>query len=350
MSDRGHRRGGPAMIALMFAFEVAQPVLDAAPSRAGGLRFRAAELADARLYAELSLQHRPDEPADPQVALYRWANPTPGFNRERFIVEHSGRPVGFARHMEADAELDSERNGHVEAFLTPAWSSRDRLTAMFEFLHERARSAGVRIFNAGIDEDDLLTATVLEAMGYQRDRVARAWELDLVENAERLLGLAARADGGMRSRGIRCHALADDPDPNAFEAYYEAWAEAVEDVPHTAPFHRPDLAEFKRWMESPDCSPQWVFVAREGDRLVGMSSLLFPPTRGNVWTGFTGVVRDRRGQGIGRAVKLAILKQAIQHRVACVRTDNDSTNAPMLHINEELGYQRIPGLVSFRLS
>jgi hypothetical protein len=35
--------------------------------------------------------------------------------------------------------------------------------------------------------------------------------------------------------------------------------------------------------------------------------------------------------------------------VTRVRTDNDSANAPILHLNEELGYLEVPGHVKFRL-
>jgi hypothetical protein len=33
--------------------------------------------------------------------------------------------------------------------------------------------------------------------------------------------------------------------------------------------------------------------------------------------------------------------------VTAVETDNDSENAPILHINEELGYKEIPGKLEF---
>ena len=88
--------------------------------------------------------------------------------------------------------------------------------------------------------------------------------------------------------------------------------------------------------------------SRREERVVGITSLHFPPVQGNVWTWFTGVVREYRGRGIARGLKLAILKQAIAENVPRVRTDNDETNGPMLHVNEELGYRRIPGSVSYR--
>ncbi len=76
-----------------------------------------------------------------------------------------------------------------------------------------------------------------------------------------------------------------------------------------------------------------------------MSYLKFPPVRGTIWTGYTCTHPDYRGRGIARAVKLQSLAQAAQLGVPVLRTDNDAENAPMLHINESLGYVRRPGWV-----
>jgi GNAT superfamily N-acetyltransferase len=65
-----------------------------------------------------------------------------------------------------------------------------------------------------------------------------------------------------------------------------------------------------------------------------------------VWTGFTCTHPDYRGRGIARAVKLQSLAQAIELGIPSVRTGNDSENAPMLHINETLGYDPLPGYIS----
>jgi len=313
-----------------------------------GLGFRPATVADARLYANLTLAHRPDEPADPLVAAYRWSTPSPGFSRERFVVERAGQAVGYAWHIEASADKDPERHGKVEAFLVPEAMSAERLRAVYDFLEERAAEHGVRIFNATIFEDVEEEAEVLLESGYRDDHRAKAWELDLVENRERLLLMASRAEMVMREQGIECHAVAEDRDPDPWPRVYEAHVEAMLDMPHTEPIHAPDFGEYLRWLASPDTDPRWFFIAKEGERVVGLSVLVFPPVQGNVWTGFTGVVRSHRRRGIARAVKAAILRRAVETGVERVRTDNDTTNAPMLHINEDLGYHRLPGFRGLR--
>jgi GNAT superfamily N-acetyltransferase len=77
---------------------------------------------------------------------------------------------------------------------------------------------------------------------------------------------------------------------------------------------------------------------------VALTYLKFPK-RGTVWTGYTCTRADYRGRGIARAIKLQSLAQAVHLGVPFVCTDNDAENAPMLHINEALGYVRRPGFV-----
>jgi hypothetical protein len=78
---------------------------------------------------------------------------------------------------------------------------------------------------------------------------------------------------------------------------------------------------------------------------VGISQLAYPPVRGVVATDWTGTARKVRGRGVARALKCETLMQAIALGVDRVRTDNDSANAPILYINETMGYRiRVEGI------
>jgi len=95
------------------------------------------------------------------------------------------------------------------------------------------------------------------------------------------------------------------------------------------------------WLGLPTIHQDRFWIARIGDQVAGLSTLAFPVERGIVGTDWTAVGRAHRNRGIARALKLETIAQAIELGVDRVRTDNDSTNAPILHLNAELGYRRV---------
>jgi RimJ/RimL family protein N-acetyltransferase len=105
--------------------------------------------------------------------------------------------------------------------------------------------------------------------------------------------------------------------------------------------------DFMVRVESPSTSADRLWIALDVSTPVAMSYLSYPPVRGPVWTAYTCCHPGYRGRGIARAVKLQSLAQAVELGIPEVRTDNDSENKPMLHINEALGYELMPGYVSF---
>jgi hypothetical protein len=57
-------------------------------------------------------------------------------------------------------------------------------------------------------------------------------------------------------------------------------------------------------------------------------------------------------QGISRprsrtCLKLETIGQAIELGIQLVKTDNDVENLAILHINESLGYEPMPGFISY---
>ncbi|MBQ1049919.1 GNAT family N-acetyltransferase [Micromonospora sp. C51] len=60
-----------------------------------------------------------------------------------------------------------------------------------------------------------------------------------------------------------------------------------------------------------------------------------------MWSDYTGTVPDFRGRGLARLAKLAALHRAAARGVTVAYTGNDAANAPMLAVNERLGYRRV---------
>jgi RimJ/RimL family protein N-acetyltransferase len=60
---------------------------------------------------------------------------------------------------------------------------------------------------------------------------------------------------------------------------------------------------------------------------------------GRGYNEYTGTLPSHRGRGLARSVKLASLRWAAAQGLTAVWTTNDETNAPMLAINDRLGYR-----------
>lgn len=311
------------------------------------LNFRAALLEDAGFVADLDTALFPDEPEDPVLLRFAWENEDPEWVQERLIILQDGRPVGFAFHSHPPWEKVTRRFGSVGADLLPQLRSAAGLSRAFDTIEERSRRSGAETFETNARESDTSLRHFLQARGYREDRLGKWWELDLVGQRDRLLTMREAARARMRDQGISLLTLDQDEDPERYQQLNVLGNETGDDVPSTLPNVHTPFEVFFKWLHAPSLREDRIWIARTAGAMAGSSFLMYPPQRGNVWTEFTGVARAARGRGIARALKLETLGQAIELGVPRVRTENDRENAPILHINEHLGYVSIPGLLSF---
>jgi GNAT superfamily N-acetyltransferase len=119
------------------------------------------------------------------------------------------------------------------------------------------------------------------------------------------------------------------------------------DVPTTLPVAASSFEAFLADLRSPGSPPDRVWLARDrgSGAVLGMSWLVYPATAGDVWTAWTTVARAARGRGLGLALKVETVLQAMELGVRRVRTENDQANLPILRLNEAMGYRPIAGQV-----
>lgn len=315
--------------------------------RVADLELRPATIDDAAAVADIETALFPDDPRDPELERHWWSMADPTELIERMIALHAGTIAGYTVRRHPAWEKMPERFGRISAELGPAVRSPERIDALYAHLEDVSRADGTRQVTTWSWEDDGLRTGVLTARGFREERRERFWELDLVAERERITTMAAESRARMRREGIRMLTLDQDTDPRKFEKLKVMSDEAEADVPTTVPNVPLEMDQFMKWFASPALRPDRIWIARDGDDIVGISMLAYPPVRGFVATDWTGMARRARGRGIARALKCETLMQAIELGVDRVRTDNDSTNAPILHINETMGYKRRHDMVQF---
>lgn len=322
----------------------------AAPSlamRRGELLLRPATLDDAAFAADLYTALYPDDPEDPVLWRHWWASEDPSWTHERWVVRLGEREAGFAFHRHAPWEKMPQRFSRVGAHLLPQVRTAERIGALYEAVEERAREDGALRYVAWAWEHDRLLLDALAARGYREERRERFWELDLAKHRERLAAMTEASRAKMGEQGIRILTMAEDDDPQKHRKLWRTSEEADQDVPTTVPHVPKPFEQFMKWFSSPGVREDRMWIARVGDDIVGVSALSYPPVRGVVSTDWTATARSVRGKGVARALKCETLMQAIALGVDRVRTDNDGQNAPILHINATMGYERRPDMIQY---
>lgn len=311
------------------------------------LAFRPATTDDAAFAADVMTALTPESPWDPVSLRYWWSQPDEFIEIARFIAMRGARAIGFAQIDHARWDVQPEHYSSIRGDLVPADRTPDALSALLAPMEERAIADGARILRVSSNEDDALRSAAILGRGYREDRRHKRWELDLVANREQLLAMTEQSRTRMQKEGVRLVTLADDTDPDVITKVWRLSEEAGDDVPTTVP-RIPEAPEsYARWAKAPEIHHDRFWIARVGDDVVGVSVLGYPPIRGVVGTEWTATARSVRGRGIARALKCETVAQAIALGVDRVRTGNDAANAPILHLNETMGYHLVPGRIDY---
>lgn len=304
------------------------------------LELRPAAIEDAALVADLDTLAQPDDPRDPVMMAFWWTNHTASERAYRLINTDGGVARMFVYAGHNGFEQDPRRFGSLRVRIHPDDWSDAAYRAAVAVAESWLRDEGAAIVVAKVRDDEPIELGLLQSIGYDEDRRVRTSRLDLVVGRDRLLATAERAHEDMKRQGVELLTLDRDTDPERWRKLYELDVETTDDIPKSVPWPVPTFDEWHRfWFANPGHTAERFWIAREGDAIVGLSVIGYPPRRGIPWTSFTATARRARGRGIARALKYATVKQAIELGARQVQTQNDEENAPILHLNEEMGYR-----------
>jgi RimJ/RimL family protein N-acetyltransferase len=303
---------------------------------------RDATIEDAGLVADLESAVTPDEPRDGELIAFWWAHPFGPERSVRWLAEHGGAALMYVSARHGEWQQGARRFGSIRVRIHPDIWSESACLGGVERAEAWLRTEGAETSFTRLGEDLRRDVEVLAGLGYHEVRRERVWQLNLVSGRERLLAAAEKTRAEMKLQGIRMLTLDQDDDPDTLQQLYRLDLEASEDIPKTVPEPDPTFAEWStHWLDHPGHRRDRFWFAREGNKVVGMSIIGYPPRRGIPWTSFTATARSVRGRGIARALKYETVAQAIALGVERIATANDGENAPILHLNDEMGYEPV---------
>jgi GNAT superfamily N-acetyltransferase len=260
------------------------------------------------------------------------------------LAEVRSFKAGVLEHLDLLARIDGAAAGSAVAAIQPqrpelvfalvtvrsAQRRRGAGTALYEAISEWTRGRGLDSIEAVVADDDSGSLAFAERRGFVEERREKGVALDLTRIEPPPVEPPA---------GVEIVTWADHPE--LARGIYEVALEALADIPG----QQDDQPEpFEDWlahdMQGAGDRPEATFVAVAGDEVIGWAK--FSLTAAQPTTAHhdvTGVKRTWRGRGVARALKAAEIVWAKENGYEELRTRNDERNAPIRHLNEQLGYR-----------
>ena len=201
-------------------------------------------------------------------------------------------------------------------------------TQLMDLAEEHVTSHGARELDTYALESEPESIAFAEARGYRENRCEYSWVLYLDQ---------VELDPPELPEGFRVARL--DELRSRERELFELYDAAHRDMPSDHSL----VLEFEEWrretLENPQLDLEASSVVLDGDRLVSFSWINAERELGAGSHELTGTHADYRGRGLARAAKVATTRWAAESGLRYLVTSNDSTNSPMLAVNERLGYQ-----------
>ena len=241
----------------------------------------------------------------------------------------------------AHAALTPWRPDRLFLLLTvlPAQRGRGAGSALYAAASEWARAQGHETIEAVVAENDSESLAFANRRGFVEERRERGVMLDLTQTEPPAVVLPA---------GVEIVSWADRPELD--RGMYEVAVEAYPDIPGNEDEAHESFEEWRdRHMLGSGDLPEATFIALAGDEVVGYAKFSLTAARPKVAShDLTAVKRAWRGRGVARALKTTQIGWAKAQGYEELHTRNEERNAPIRHLNEQLGYEPAVGRVYLR--
>ncbi|WP_282942532.1 GNAT family N-acetyltransferase [Paenibacillus sp. RC67] len=279
------------------------------------------------------------------------------FSIGRTFLDENGQLGGYDRLRQLAVTEQDEAVGYLWTWRAP-WTEHGTLNhTMVIDQTFRRRGVGKLLLHQALDWAHTLGASKIVTEVWDNDEASLHFarnhgfvvERHTFQSVLSLDGLdAANIYGGDASKqlereGIRFTTLAEEGVDKGEIQLHQLYKETMEDIPGFTG-KVPEISEWRKWyLMANGYAPEQVLIAADGERYVGVTNVLHNAQTNGMYHEYTGVRRDYRRRNIGLALKVKAIELAVSRKADYIRTDNDSTNEPILTINRRLGYLPLLG-------
>ena len=286
---------------------------------------REATLDDVATIARLSTIVYPAELTTARSLCHRWASVPARTRRRMWLAEEGGDALGFAAAGLAHTSTDPGA-AVANVYVHPERRRQGIGTALWELVERHLAEIGATHVNSfGLDEEP--SRRFMRARGFEVTYVQRMSRLDLAR-----LGPPPPVPDDVE---LVPFGAVDDP-----RAIWALEAEGLRDVPVDQAL---DDFRFEDWearlWSDPDLDREASLLALLDGEPAAFTSFLSDAESGRATSAMTATTRRARGRGLASLVKHHGLARLAAAGIREAVTSNDEQNAPMLRVNERLGYR-----------
>jgi GNAT superfamily N-acetyltransferase len=249
----------------------------------------------------------------------------------RWVEERDGAVVGWCE-TEFEWTTEAEDLAGLWAIVHPEHRRGGVGSALFESGVDHALAHGARTLRSWSDEE---RSPFLERRGFEPTRNERMSALDPRTTDTSRLDVLRTALG---DDGVRLVPLADLLE--RLEEVHALYVEAAADMPSD---NAQTNIPYEDWLEEkiadPDLSRDGSFVVLVDGRPASLSWISVDLERRVAGHDLTGTAPAYRRRGLARLAKLGVLRWCAEQGIVRLLTGNDSENAAMLALNDELGFK-----------
>lgn len=270
-----------------------------------------------------------------------------GYGWAALVARAGAEVLGVAGYHQNPGSFHPRRYG-LDLAVAPGAQGRGVGAALWTALDAGLRARGAESARILAREDHPVAPGFLTRRGFRGDR---RYFMSTLSVPDFDPSPYAPLEDRVRARGVRIRSLTElraAGTPELTGRLHALMSDVRQDVPRAEPATPLSRAVFEdAVLGDPGLLPDAYLIAEVDGTWIGQTACFRSGASPDLLTGLTGVTRPWRGQGVATALKLAAIRAARTHGAPAIRTDNASDNAPMLAINDRLGFVREPATVSY---